>query len=219
MASVSEAWNSSQPADLPERAYKVNPQANNWILTWLLLSPSNRSTLQEADLINAFDSPCTNGQTHTHIRAQALLSSYKDADADSYKRVFVYIRANTVSHITTYWQIKRRIKQGDNDADTHTIYSTVTPTYTHTLSGKEEHTVVCQWVVKAVSKAISQSRDCWENEITPGTAHQLVTHTPTDAFLHSSTVHLSSQSMLWPHLPNLDTIRTCLLVVSVFKVS
>lgn len=47
-------------------------------------------------------------------------------------------------------------------------------THTHALSGREERTIVCQRVVEAVSKAISQPRDCCENEIAPGTGYQLV---------------------------------------------
>lgn len=54
-----------------------------------------------------------------------------------------------------------------------------------------------------MSKAISQSRDCWENEITPGTAHQPVRTRHTHTSLHSIQsilVYLSSQRGLWPHL-------------------
>lgn len=73
-------------------------------------------------------------------------------------------------HISNaYKQIEHEMKhtplttqhQGDND------------TYTLCLD-EGERTIVRQRGTEAVSKGISQTRDCWENEITPGTGYQLV---------------------------------------------
>lgn len=75
-------------------------------------------------------------------------------------------------------------------------------------SEREECPIVSRWVVKSVSKAISQSRDCWENEITPGTAHQPVRtrHTHTLPYTVYK-VYLSSQRGLWPHLSSSHDLR------------
>lgn len=64
-----------------------------------------------------------------------------------------------------------------------------------------------------MSKAILQSRDCWENEITPGTAHQPVRTRHTLPYTVYK-VYLSSQRGLWPHLSSSHELQYTRVLLS-----